>query len=334
MPILGAADLHLTDKPRDRHRLGILRWLGETASQHGCDSVVLFGDVTDAKDRHSAAFVNWLCNEMFDLGEIVETIWLRGNHDGLDPQWPFFKFLDRADRNVSYVYEPRILRKIMWLPSTRDWQVDWAPWLPRLEEVDRVFAHVTFAGCLVENGTRMDVGVPPVVFKDFKGKVWSGDIHVPQRISTNIEYIGAPYRIRFGDSFTPRCVLLNDDGTVTNLRYPCPLKSLVTVRKLDDLSRYMLHKDDQVKIRVLLPRAEYDDWPALRTKLQQHAQAKGWDLCGGIELEALDPLPQKATATEVAESLMPEELVADHGKRNRLTAEMVEVGRDLLHDVG
>ena len=45
------------------------------------------------------------------------------------------------------------------------------------------------------------VGVNPGILKGFKGYCWSGDIHVPQKVSKNIQYIGAPTHIRFGDSF-------------------------------------------------------------------------------------------------------------------------------------
>lgn len=330
MSSLLAADLHLTDNPRDRHRLGILHWLAETSLNEGCEEVVLLGDVTDAKDRHSARFVNWLCTEMFDLGEATMTTWLRGNHDGVDPRWPFFRFLDRADRGVHYLVEPRISRGALWLPNTADWQKDWADWLPRLGEVRRVFTHVTFTGCLAENGTRMQGGVPPAVFQGFVGQVWSGDIHVPQRMGANIEYVGAPYRIRFGDTFSPRCVLLNDDGSTKNLRYPCPLKALVTLRNLEDLDRYRLHKDDQVKIRVLLTRAEYQDWPQMRDSLRQHAEAKGWDVCGGIELVAVDPVPQNNTAAAPVPATSPEDLVLAHGRQHQLDDELLAVGRSLI----
>lgn len=308
MSVLVSADLHFTDNPRDAHRWDLLPWLAKQAQKHKAEAVLLLGDLTDAKDKHSAALTNRMVRGLTELADVVQVIIIRGNHDYIDENEPFFGFMDEVSRDtggrIRFLTKPTIIKlrsmgECLFLPNTRNYEQDWyepahpdvAAWGPGTRYI---FTHQTYDGCLTENGTKLE-GIPPSVFAKFKGQVWSGDIHKPQQVAKNIWYVGAPYRCRFGDDYTPRVVLLNNDGTHKDLHFPTKNKVLVKLYNMDlaecvrmghKWGLQELYEGDQVKVRVELPRAQYGEWPALRAKIVEQAAAMGLELTGP-ELVAL-----------------------------------------------
>ena len=87
-----SADLHLSDRARDSYRFGLFPWLKKQQQKNKVDATFLLGDLTQEKDRHSSALVNRIVEELLTLTPPVYV--LRGNHDGLNPNSPFFKFLN------------------------------------------------------------------------------------------------------------------------------------------------------------------------------------------------------------------------------------------------
>jgi DNA repair exonuclease SbcCD nuclease subunit len=305
MSVLVTADLHLTDRPADAHRWGLFPWLAKQAVKYEVEYILLLGDLTDAKDRHSAALTNKMVTSIRSLVDTGrQVIVLRGNHDYIDELEPFFSFL-HGEANTQFLIEPKLQDGMLFLPNTRDYKIAWAGL--DFSKPKYIFCHQTFDGCLTENGTRLD-GIPPSVFGKIQAKVISGDIHVAQRIGKNIEYVGAPYRIRFGDVFEPRVLLIQDDGKFKDLHFPTKQKHLIEIKAPSSAANAVkqlrathrtgevsIYEGDQVKVRVHLKRSAYPEWPAIRAALIEEAAASKLELTGP-ELMAIPEDRQKSAS--------------------------------------
>ena len=100
------SDLHLTDRARDEYRWELFPWLIELVEETGSDEVLILGDLTDAKNNHSAELVNRMVKELTNLPAHVYV--LKGNHDYVDPDQPFFGFLNEIP-GVRFVTHPEML---------------------------------------------------------------------------------------------------------------------------------------------------------------------------------------------------------------------------------
>ncbi len=290
--IMITSDLHITDKPLDEYRWGIFQWLKQQLdhSVDEVDTVFILGDLTDAKDKHNSELVNRLVGELKSLSEAAQVYILKGNHDYIEETLPFFNFLSQVGSNIKFIAQPEKLNVegfgVLCLPSSRNYQTDWQDF--DFSKFDLIFTHQTYEGSVAENGSLLP-GIPPAYFKGFEGKVISGDIHVPQKVSNNIQYVGAPYRIRFGDSFDPR-VLMIAEGKIKSRKVPFMRRQVFNIKGVVDddflnewnqaLFKDLINEGDQVKVRVTLKRSDFDKWPTLKKTLRQHAQEQGWVLCG------------------------------------------------------
>lgn len=311
MNILFTADLHFTDNPRDEYRWGLLPWLAKMARQHKVDKVVLGGDITDAKDKHSAVLVNRLTQGLIDIANQTELHIYRGNHDCIDEGEPFFGFARglKSRYSIHFITEPTRDGPLLFLPNTKNWKEEWS--YLNFSEPEMIFAHATFDGCTSESGYKL-VGIPPSTFRGAR-KVWSGDVHKQQMVGRNIEYVGAPYRIRFGDAFEPRVVLLEKypDNTwfSKDFHYRCQGKHLIEIdnpatpraaanqlANTQETGGLTIYEGDQVKVRVRLKRSAYPDWPAIKEAIIEEAKAAKLQLTGP-ELVAIEENQQKLSAS-------------------------------------
>ena len=212
MKLLITSDMHLTAKAADKYRWGLFQWLVDQANHHRVDAVCILGDLTDAKDRHSAELVNLVMDHLALLTEEIDgsVILLAGNHDFIDPQCPFFR-MSQYLGGIYYVKEKRIITletgEILAVPFHRE-GIENLTFSDNERACPVLLCHQTFSGAIASNGMKME-GESQQVFEAFKGKIFSGDIHVPQQLQ-RVTYVGAPYRIRFNDTFEPRVLLYND----------------------------------------------------------------------------------------------------------------------------
>lgn len=325
MTVLVVADTHFTDRAADEYRWPLFPWLKKQAQEYKVTEVVHCGDLTDAKDHHSGRLVNRLFDEIAGLSEAVKFVLLRGNHDGIDPRTPFFRFLNN-NQAVKYVIQPEIV----------ELSIGKATFIPsgitsfKLHEFPYAFAHATFDGSEAENG-RLLPGIDPAMLKSYGGKLFSGDIHVPQRLRANIEYVGAPYHIRFGDRFQPRVLLIRDDGTTEDLRFPAPCKHVLSIREAADLD-CDIPAGDQVKMRFYLARSEYHQWKIWQEVSREWAEERGW-LVAGQELLPLDMAPGQnpvGEAVVTAAAMMPNELIEAYAKKHNVGDDYIKIGKELL----
>ncbi len=321
--ILVSADWHLNDNPRDSYRHEWQKQLRDLIADHNVHTLVFLGDLTDEKDNHSAALVNGIVNHLTKLHEVLATcpvcggggfsspgtgygdvcsecggqrknkrpqiFIMKGNHDYVNPECPFFKFTS-ALPDVTWINTPCIRKidgtRFLFLPHTHNYQVDWAE--IDFAKADMILAHNTFAGTVSESGQQLG-GIPTTIFpKDVP--VISGDIHMPQDVGC-VTYVGSPYTVDFGDSFKPRVLLLDSDGTTKSIPCTGPQKRLVVATDAGNaISKLNAVKGDIVKLRVALNPADKDQWPTIKRELFERATEMG------VRLHAIEAIVDKPTA--------------------------------------
>lgn len=220
MTLVLAADIHLDHNPDHEYRWAIFGNLRQHLGRENVEAVVIAGDLVDRKDRHPAAFVNRVVREIRDLGRVGRVVLVMGNHDYIDKAAPFFGFLGELP-GVEYVREPRDVwfgeRRVLCIPHGVSWNVQshWrrmyslaGPDGDRGRPWDLIITHETFRGAMASTTQELDGVSLAVVSKDATrgALVVSGDIHVGQRLG-NVQYIGSPHHVRFGDAFERRLLL-------------------------------------------------------------------------------------------------------------------------------
>jgi DNA repair exonuclease SbcCD nuclease subunit len=331
---LWSSDLHLNEVPRDSFRWDILPWLERTALNLKVDFIGLAGDTVDTKDRHPASLVNRLTD--FFAKSKNQWVILPGNHDYIDPNTPFFRYLSHFP-NVSWINEPTkavlpvddIGRNVLLLPATKEWGRLWPKHLEQAYEY--IFMHGTFAGTKSETGFELP-GIPVEFFGSASfDYLYSGDIHTPGKISDGMYYIGAPYRVHFGDTYNPR-VLHIGQSTTKDLVPPLKSRHVAVVRKAEDLVKFgEIEPEDQVKIRVRLKRSEFPEWRTIRSEIVAEAERLKWEICG-VELLELTSVRRRVDGPQESESIRkgPEDYVRDYAKTQKLKQPVIDYGLKLL----
>jgi DNA repair exonuclease SbcCD nuclease subunit len=324
MSLLVTADLHLSSSARDAYRFANMELLGRLIQDHRPEALLILGDLTEEKDYHASTLVNDVADLVYYLASLTPVWVLRGNHDYVDADCPFFHFLRRM-HNVNWINEPgfRQIGKIgaLFLPHTADYQRDWKGMLPVDESVDWVFAHNTFEGARTEHGHRLG-GVPLDVFRT-DDNVISGDIHTPQSIGP-VTYVGSPYRIDFGDDFDPRVIFVT--GTrIQSVPMNGPQKLLIEMHSVDELDKLAANRrpDDVIKVRYYLKRRERDQWPEIKAAIREK-----------LSPFAIQPIseaaPRQAVKSVSRQVKSDEEVVRSFGKQQRVPDETLKTGLELL----
>lgn len=238
-------DLHASSNPRDQYRIDFLRTFGKKLDTHDVRELYFLGDMTEAKDEHCASLVNMVCDLLYDWSQRCRVYWLLGNHDYINRDEPFFRFVSYM-QNVKMIERPTIMEspilgKVTLLPHTRDYKNDWGG----IEFTKLVLAHNTFAGSIAASGKKL-TGIPTEIFKDHD--VFAGDIHNPQKVGP-VTYVGAPYTIDFGDDWDAR-VMLGDRKGWKEIPVTCPQKRLVDIADPIDLKTARVNRGDIVKVRM------------------------------------------------------------------------------------
>lgn len=330
------ADPHITDDPHEDYRLLLRKEVTRAVKKYKADVIIVLGDLTVEKNRHSAWLVNWWVDTIVRWSKKVPVIILKGNHDYTDSSLPYFKFLSNLPNTVKFIVKPTVLpmeneKRVLFLPHTRDYKSDWKKY--DFTDYGYIFTHQTFAGARASNDKVLE-GIPHSIFDDIKGKVWSGDIHVPQSIGP-IEYVGAPYRIDFGDRFKPRMVFIGRGGNSKNISWPGALKHLVVVESVPQLGKVKdVKRNDLVKIRYRLSRSDYVKWPEIRAKLLAEGTDRGW-VVRGIEVEPKDKVIEMKTLPKKLVSIQdPRKVLKAYAKKNKVDLKTTKLGLKLLKELG
>jgi len=296
------ADWHLTDKPEDEYRWNIFDVIKSVLIEHP-QPVFILGDITDRADRHRGALVNRLVDSLMALAVQAQhnIVILAGNHDApaLGPH--FFNFanelrLATLKGELYYVCTPKMYyhqgKSILLLPWSDNPLEAWKKEIER--QIDGVFMHQPVTGAVGENGVRLsDVASLPVFPRSCK--IYSGDIHTPQRVG-RIEYVGAPFHIKFGDSYKTRILMLNNDLRISKeITVRMMRKHLVETAGFDLPNIEDLEAGDQIKIRASLSPDHMAQWPAQQEKLREWAQKKEVTISS---IETIVAIPQSMHAPE------------------------------------
>lgn len=332
MSVIITADLHFDDNPRNSDRWNLFPWLRKQAQKYKVSHILILGDVTDSKNRHDAALVNKLVDNIFELSLYAKVIILVGNHDFIDEKSPFFAFLSKLTTNVIFIRKPKTIELdiglSLFLPCTRNYREEWKDL--DFERYDLIFTHQSYDGCISENGTKLK-GIPPSYFASFKGKVYSGDVHVAQKVSKNIEYVGAPYRIHFGDQYTPRTIL-HTSGKPIDLHFKGRPRELLDCKTLEEVREASFEIGAQVKIRYHLRRRDYPEWPKIKKEIKALAERRGWETCG-LQLKTIQVKSrEKDTLVCTTHETKPSEVLKEFAERKKLSKELSNRGRTLIKE--
>lgn len=275
MKYLLTSDIHLTDAAKDSYRFGLFDFLRQQQEIYNPDVLIVAGDLTNEKNYHSSALVNQTVEGFKRLRPPVYID--RGNHDGDDPENPFFAFLNKIP-GITFCIDTTVIKdyKLVMIPHQLN-QASFDNAFKRVPEGFLAVCHQTITGCLSETGSRLTgLAVPP----NKACKILSGDIHRPQILHTengDVTYIGSPYAVRHGDHFEPR-VLLLDNNKEIDLHFLAPKKLSLIIRDVSEIPD--LKKGDQIKVLMELHPSEKVEWANHKKKIMDHCKDKGIEIYG------------------------------------------------------
>jgi hypothetical protein len=296
MSLINTTDIHLTDDPNHAYRWRIFQFLQGRARAHlrrgSVPSLIISGDMTESKEKHSAQLVNRFAQEISILAEgYFKNIYLmRGNHDYKPGEGSFFRFMRYMKKvwwadGIFFGRDGMDGKKFVLVPHGCDLVSARADC--KLEKPDFAFLHHTFVGAKGSNGYELTAGAELKLVKGIAPRIFSGDIHTRQKLGSVIhkgrklplvEYIGTPYPIDFDEDHECRVIEIDEAGKVTSVPTNIIRKHTLTVRNARDLEKQLraTSSGDQVKVRWHMSAADLS-----RASELYHVIA---DLCGHAEV--------------------------------------------------
>jgi UDP-2,3-diacylglucosamine pyrophosphatase LpxH len=332
------SDLHLTANPRDEYRWKLFDWLCEVMPKHSVRYLYILGDLTDAKDFHGAKLVNRIVDSLLKVYRATQCLGiyiLRGNHDGVDPTCAYFRFLGQFPA-IKFIDTPWMETmsglEVLLLPHTTDpgrWNID------DIAAANLIMMHATVTGSVAENGQQLTGINPGFLRAGHMAKIYSGDVHIPQMVG-RIEYVGAPYPIKFGDDFTGRAVLLENFRKAFDIYPPTIGRHYMTVTA-DGVMQFSgdgcgYAKGDQVKARIRLAPHEALEWQGLKDKIIGFCIKENLELCG-VELDRIAPAPGRKVLVRkgAAKAQNIDQVLDAYCAKNKISDEVKTFGSNLLH---
>ncbi len=335
MRALITGDIHLNDNIHDDYRIRFLRTFRDLCSTQKVDTAIILGDLTDKKDNHGAWLVNQVVDHFYKLADICKNvIVIKGNHDYLDPEWPFYRFLQRIDR-VFWINRPTIHRFVetgvfLCLPHTSNPKRDWKDLDTKHLDArhnDFIFCHQTFKGATAGFGKQLE-GIDPDELLPGNASIISGDIHEPQQLE-RVTYVGAPYTINFGDNYGPRVLLLDGDRRMS-IKCPGPQKRLIEADSLAEFKKLCEKRarpKDMIKARIAIK--DLVSWSALKEDM------RSW--CNEQELVVHTIQPILNSGSRMKERVVEaqrsdQERLRDYAKLRNVDGLVLKTGLSLLEE--
>ena len=313
--------------PACAYRFDLFPWLNEQIAENRVKTLLILGDLTDAKDNHSAELVNKIVTSITSL-KVPNIRIIAGNHDWLKKDQEFFKFLN-ALPNVKFITSPTedddtAGPLAYYLPYSKNPTKDWQG--KDFSHYDYLFMHQTVSGSIASNGQEMEGEDLPALNA---GKVYSGDIHVPQTIK-GVEYVGSPYHVHFGDDFKPRCVLIEKDRRAYDLHFETISRTVVKVRSLRELRSKKFKVGDQVKLRIELPESDKHGWSKIRREALEILADKEVSV-HGVELIVIKANKRaEVGGRQERVSFSPSESVVRFVEREELGADALDAALEII----
>lgn len=278
--ILLTADLHLTDKKRDEYRWSIFQILKEHIVKEKVNTLIILGDITDVKDKHASVLVNKVVRELYEVKEagVEKIVILKGNHDYVEQTSPYFDFLSHTP-NTLFITKPTIYDDNLFLPHTHTPTPEY--FTSNNSCFNYVFLHQPFLGAKVNKMYELEKGmeVKSVWGEEMKGRLFSGDIHMPQTCGV-VEYVGAPYPVHFGDEYKGRLILLEEgENTWKSIPVTSIRKSFITTPSTSDPLSFDVTQGDQVMLKIEIGKEDYLHVDEIKKRFKEGLEKKGAEIC-------------------------------------------------------
>ena len=320
------ADLHLDDNPLTEYRWEVFPWVMGLCKKHDINLIDILGDITDKKDKHSAVLTNRLIENFFELSTYGDIRILKGNHDYIDEETPYFKFLKNI-AGMNFFSEPSISLDTLFIPHIKNFDINNYSDFFNESLIKVVYMHQMFKGSTLQNGYITEDGIDvDSVVKAFNKPVFSGDIHTPQIIN-KITYVGAPYHVTFGDTYKGGCIIIKDGK--------------VTFKPFNSIKRLYLHLDnsftekdfsdirenDQVKVKVELKLHETYEWDTTRTKIKNTINSKK-ALPVSIEMKLIKEVGSVSKKEYKEKTDL--DIIESFAKKENLETDFINVAKELI----
>jgi DNA repair exonuclease SbcCD nuclease subunit len=352
--VLIFSDIHLHPHKRSserlQHCLDALDWAFNTAVEHRIKNILFLGDLFH--DRQKIDVLTYQRTfEVFEkylirpTGPLFNIHLLLGNHD----LWHFTKW-DVSSVNplrsipgVKIIDKPSTLEidghNVSFLPYTHDPVADLAK-IENDSENRILCGHIAIDGALwnVMHRTRAEVSIEhdgdmvKVDTSIFKGwdRVFLGHYHAEQKLDFNVEYVGSPLQLSFGEAFQHKHVIVfdlttNDAEYIRNKFSP---QHFIIPEK--DLDKYKL---DGNFIRVLVDDISSSDLVEMRNDLTHKHKVSTLEI-KQTEKEESETLVEDAKAILLKEEEMLDRFVEEVDKKSGLgdldKKHLLEVGKNVI----
>ena len=289
------ADWHLTDAAAEEYRWDVFTHVLTVAKANHCQTVYICGDLTDKKDRHSAALVNRLIYELRKLlqaGLQIEII--LGNHDLPLSGTAYWSSLNSSFGNNSglrVIDAPQLHGSFILLPYSANPEADWSGIDFRPGKT--VLMHQPCVGAQSGGHTLNRAPALPTFPRGVS--VYSGDIHAPQKVGP-VQYIGAPHPVSFGDEHECRMLVIDHTGkTLKIVSLPNVLrKASLRITCAADLEKQQFNAGDQVKITATIPLSQLNNWAV------EEQAIKDWALKQHVTVASIIVNVEHGTHEEIA----------------------------------
>lgn len=231
MQILLAADLHIAQHKKSTERLldtiKVLQWVFETAHAREIEDVIIAGDLFQDRAKIDIQAYQWTFETFIKYSQGLNVYVLLGNHDILhrlkcdvSSVRPF-----SALPNVTVIGEPctQLIggKKISFLPFT----IDPAEDLKQIKNDSKfkmLIGHLAVSGAKIAGGYHIsdvmvehdgDMTLVDTTVFDGWDQVFLGHYHQGQKVTDNIEYIGSPIELNFGEADEQKHIIAFDMDT-------------------------------------------------------------------------------------------------------------------------
>ena len=283
------SDLHLTESKDDDYKWDVFPWTLKVMEKEKIETLIIMGDILDKKDRHPSKLINRLIsNLMLLVAEGIEIKILMGNHDYIAESSPFLEFVNSFPM-IEYITTVKEDGTTLWLPHTRTPMEDWKQYHDsNFEGFERIFMHQSIIGSKTSQFYTIEHGLPSTYFSTSAAQIFSGDIHIPQKIN-DVFYIGTPYPVHYGDHYKGCGVFIKGTATERLFRDTIRKESL-RITSVKDLKDYELKPDDRIKIDFTLEGDEVHKWAEYKQEIEEFCKENKIHI-KSINLKKADTVP-------------------------------------------
>lgn len=224
--VLIFSDIHIHPHKKSSQRLNdcleVLNWVFKVAKEKNIEKIIFLGDLFHERQKIDV-YTYQKVFEIFEkhTNENLDVYLLLGNHDlWFSNKWDVSSVFPLKNlKGVKVIGNPCEIdiynKKVGFLPYTKNVLKE----LESIKESEILCAHIAINGAIlntvnditsdfIEHDGDMEI-VDESNFKIWK-RVFLGHYHAHQNISENIEYIGSPLELSFGESLQKKHVLIYD----------------------------------------------------------------------------------------------------------------------------